>query len=77
MRVIINKASQAILFPLTGTFFLLMSSLDGYLFANVHVNGFMEFKHLKKCDLDINQRPLKHEPVREICVKLYQNQSRD
>ena len=65
-----NKASQVIQSPRTGPFFLLISSVDGYLFANVQC--IIEFKHLKKkkkCDLDIKQRPLKHEPVQEICMK--------
>ena len=43
-----NKASQAIQFPPTGPFFLLILSLDGYLFANVHVKDIIELKHLNK-----------------------------
>ena len=43
-----NKVSQAIQSPHTEPFFLLISLLDGYLFANVHVKGIIEFKHLKK-----------------------------
>ena len=39
----------------------MISLLDGYSFANVHVKGIVAFKHLQKnCDLDINHRPLKH-----------------
>ena len=62
-----NKASQAIQSPRTVPFFLLISLLDGYSFAKVHV---------KNCELDINHRPLKHEPIKDmfilsICVKLY------
>ena len=43
-----NKASQAIQSPRTVPFFLLISLLDGYSFANVHVKGIVAFKHLKK-----------------------------
>ena len=43
-----NKASQAIRSPRTVLFFLLISLLDGYSFANVHVKGIVTFKHLKK-----------------------------
>ena len=72
-----NKASQAIQYPRTVLFFLLISLLDGYSFAYVHVKGIVVFKYLeKKSDLDINHRPLKHEPVNgmfilSISVKLY------
>ena len=41
----INKASQAIQSPRTVLFFLLISLLDGYSFANVHVKGIVAFKH--------------------------------
>ena len=40
-----NKASQAVQSPRTVPFFLLISLLDGYLFANVHVKGIVAFKH--------------------------------
>ena len=60
----VNKASQAIQSPRTVPFFLLVSLLDGYSFPNVLVKGIVAFKHYKKkCDLDINHRPLKHEPM--------------
>ena len=70
-----NKASQAIQSPRTVSFFLLVSLLDRYSFANVLVKGIVAFKHKKNCDLDINHRPLKHEPIKDmfilsICVKL-------
>ena len=41
----VNKASQAIQFPRTVPFFLPISLLDGYSFANVHVKGIVAFKH--------------------------------
>ena len=41
----INKASQAIQSPRTVPFFLLVSLLDGYSFANVLVKGIVAFKH--------------------------------
>ena len=44
-NVIYNKASQAILSPRTVPFFLLVSLLDGYSFANVLVKGIVAFKH--------------------------------
>ena len=73
-----NKASQAIQSPRPVPFFLLISLLDGYSFANIHVKGIVAVKHLKKniYDLDINHRSLKHEPVQDmfilsICVMLY------
>ena len=47
--------------------------MDGYLFAPVDIKGIIEFKHLKKrkkCDLDTNQRPLKHEPVQKILFEV-------
>ena len=44
----LNKASQAIQSPRTVLFFLLISLLDGYSFANLHVTGIVAFKHLKK-----------------------------
>ena len=75
-----NKASQAMQSPRTVPFFVLISLLDGYSFADVHGKGIVAFEHLKndnkKCDLDINHRPLKHEPVKDmfilsICMKLY------
>ena len=44
----VNKASQAIQSPRTVPFFLLVSLLDGYSFANVLVKGIVAFKHLKK-----------------------------
>ena len=77
-----NKASQAIQSPRTVPFFLLVSLLDGYSFANVIVEGIVAFKHYikkkkkkKNCDLDINHRSQKHEPIKDmfilsICVKL-------
>ena len=70
-----NKASQAIQSPRTVPFFLLVSLLDGYSFANVLVKGIVAFKHQKNCDPDTNHRPLKHEPIKDmfilsICVKL-------
>ena len=40
-----NKASQAIQSPRTVPFFLLVSLLDGYSFANVLVKGIVAFKH--------------------------------
>ena len=40
-----NKASQAIQSPRTVLFFLLISLLDGYSFANVHIKGIVAFKH--------------------------------
>ena len=40
-----NKASQAIQSPRTVLFFLLIWLLDEYSFANVHVKGFVAFKH--------------------------------
>ena len=40
-----NKASQAIQSPRTVPFFLLVSLLDGYTFANVLVKGIVAFKH--------------------------------
>ena len=40
-----NKASQAIQSLHTVQFFLLISLLDGYSFANVHVKGIVAFKH--------------------------------
>ena len=43
-----NKASQAIRSPRTVPFFLLISLLDGYSFANVDIKGIVAFKHLKK-----------------------------
>ena len=43
-----NKASQAIQSPRTVPFFLLVSLLDGYSFANVIVEGIVAFKHKKK-----------------------------
>ena len=43
----INKASKAIQSPRTVPFFLLISMLDGYSFAYVHVMGIVAFKHLK------------------------------
>ena len=43
-----NKALQAIQSPRTVPFFLLMSLLDAYSFANVHVKGIVAFKTLKK-----------------------------
>ena len=61
-------------------FFLLISLLIGYSFAYAHVKGIVAFKIkkelLKNCDIDMNYRPLKHEPVQNvfilsICVKLY------
>ena len=76
-RSIYNKASQAIRSPRTVPFLILMSLLDGYSFANVHVKGIVAFKHFKKnCDLDLNHRPLKHEPIKDmfilsICETLY------
>ena len=42
-----NKASQAIQSSCTVLFFLLISLLDVYSFANVHVKGIVAFKHLK------------------------------
>ena len=39
------KASQAKQSPRTVPFFLLISLLDGYSFANVHVKGIVAFKH--------------------------------
>ena len=48
VRQDVNKASQAIQSPGTVPFFLLISLLDGYAFANVHVEGIVAFKHLKK-----------------------------
>ena len=42
---IMNKASQAIQSPRTVPFFLLVSLLDGYTFANVLVKGIVAFKH--------------------------------
>ena len=93
-----NKASPAMQSPRTTPFFLLISLLDGYSFANVHVKGIVVFNIKKKrkkkekkrkkknkqknCDLDINHRPMKHEPVQDmfilsICEKLYLNQSKD
>ena len=41
----VNKASQAIQSPRTVPFFLLVSLLDGYSFANVLVKGIVAFKH--------------------------------
>ena len=43
--LIANKASQAIQSPCTVPFFLLVSLLDGYSFANVIVKGIVAFKH--------------------------------
>ena len=43
-----NKASQAIQSPRTVPFFLLVSLLDGYSFANVIVEGIVAFKHYIK-----------------------------
>ena len=43
-----NKSSQAIQSPRTLLFFLLISLLDEYSLANVHVKGIVAFKHLKK-----------------------------
>ena len=63
----INKASQAIQSPHTGQFFSILS-LDGYSCTNVCFIGIVEFKHLKKCDLVIFQRPHKHEPVQDMCI---------
>ena len=40
-----NKASQAIQSPRTVPFFLLISLLDGYSVANVHVKGIVAFKY--------------------------------
>ena len=40
-----NKASQAIQSTRTVPFFLLVSLLDGYTFANVLVKGIVAFKH--------------------------------
>ena len=40
-----NKASQVIQSPRTVPFFLLVSLLDGYSFANVLVKGIVAFKH--------------------------------
>ena len=40
-----NKASQAIQFPRTVPFFLLVSLLDGYSFPNVLVKGIVAFEH--------------------------------
>ena len=40
-----NKASQAIQSPRTVPFFLLVSLLDGYSFANIIVEGIVAFKH--------------------------------
>ena len=38
-------------------------------FPNVLVKGIVAFKHLKKnCDLDINHRPLKHEPIKDMFI---------
>ena len=42
-----NKASQAIQSPRTVLLFLLMSLLDVYSLANVHVKVIVAFKHLK------------------------------
>ena len=41
----VNKASQAIQSPRTVPFFLLVSLLDGYSFANVLVKNIVAFKH--------------------------------
>ena len=41
----LNKASQAIQSPHTVLLFLLISLLEGYSFANVHVKGIVAFKH--------------------------------
>ena len=43
-----NKASQAIQSPRAVPFFLLISLLDGYSFANAHVKNIVAFKHVKK-----------------------------
>ena len=56
--------------------FLLISLLDVYSFPTVHVKGIVAFKHSKNCDLDINHRPVKYEPIKDmsilsISVKLY------
>ena len=40
---VINEASRAIQSPCTVAFFLLISLLDGYSFANVHVKGIVAF----------------------------------
>ena len=68
--LMLNKASQAIQSPRTVPFFLLVSLLDGYSFPNVLVKGIVAFEHLKKknCDLDINHRPLKHEPIKDMFI---------
>ena len=68
-----NKDLQAIQSPPTVLFFLLISLLGGYSFAHVHVKGIVAFKHSKiktkkNCDLDINHRPLKHEPVQDMFI---------
>ena len=62
--------------------FLLMSLLDGYSFAIVQVKGIVAFKLLRNCDFDVNHRPLKHEPIKDmfilsIYLTLYENQSKD
>ena len=44
---IVYKASQAIQSPRTLLFFLLISLLNGYSFANVHVKGIVAF-NIKK-----------------------------
>ena len=42
--------------------------LDGYSFPNVLVKGIVAFKQKKNCDLDINHRPLKHEPIKDMFI---------
>ena len=44
----VNKASQAIQSPRTVPFFLLVSLLDGYSFANVLVKGIVKHLNIKK-----------------------------
>ena len=44
----LKKASQVTQSPRNVPFFLLISLLDEYSFANVHVKRIVEFKHLKK-----------------------------
>ena len=65
----INKASHAIRFPRTGSFFLLIASLGEYSVAKAHVKGIVEH-NIKNNHyyLDINHRPLKHKPVQDMFI---------
>ena len=47
MKVNFKKALQVMQSPCTVTLFLLISLLDGYSFAYVHVKGIVAFKQLK------------------------------